>query len=584
MPQTEKPYQQLVDELEQARQKIAQLEAAHQTQAEIQQRAESLTLINELSKKLASASPDTDVFALIAESLRTITGALGVGISSYQPQTRELEVKYVAAASDSQLAQFKKLLRRKLIGMRLPLPPDKLEHMFVEGVVTEQDLSEISFGVIPPSVANLAQKMFNIGDIFGLAFHDDNELLGSAVIVMPQDSPPLCKNLMKVFAQVAAVSFRRKQAEKALRESEIRFDAIVENSSDIVILLNADGTARYVSPAIEPILGYVPQSLVGQDAFSYIHPDDLSLARASFKQVMQRPGTPVKTEFRLRHANGFWVSFETLTNNLLNTPEVQMVIVNARDISERKRAQAAILQASRLETATTLASGFAHRVNNLMTTAIGYTELLQFKLAADPKLLVMLEQILAATQQTGDLAQQMVAFTRGGKYEIQLLDLNHILKELLEWQYSILPVGIHLDYNLTPDLWPIEADPTQMRQVILNLLTNAVEAIEGTGTIIVATENIIIDKTNQKQSDNFLAGPYICLSIVDTGHGMTTDTLSKVFEPFFTTKFQGRGMGLAAAYGIVDNHNGHISMTSRPEEGTTCQVYLPAVRRKPGKS
>jgi PAS domain S-box-containing protein len=365
-----------------------------------------------------------------------------------------------------------------------------------------------------------------------------------------------------------------------LQENERRFGAIVQHSSDVTVLLNANGTIRYVSPAIEWTLGYTPNTFVGKDPFTYIHPDDLPRVRAKFNKVMQQPGQPTCVDFRLKHTDGVWISFEAVTNNLLDTPEVEAIIVNARDITERKRAEVAILQASRLEIATTLAGGVAHRVNNLMTAAIGFAELLKHELQHDSEALLMLETILDTTQQTSDLAQQMVAFAEGGKYRPRILDLNHITKEVLEWKYINLPNKIHLEYNLEPNLWKIEADPLQMNQVLLHLLTNALEAVDGTGTIIVTTENILLEKTAKPHTAVLSPGKYICLSVVDTGRGMTSKTLARIFEPFFTTKFQGRGMGLSAVYGIVNNHGGYVFITSQPEQGTTCQVYLPAVLNK----
>jgi signal transduction histidine kinase len=215
-----------------------------------------------------------------------------------------------------------------------------------------------------------------------------------------------------------------------------------------------------------------------------------------------------------------------------------------------------------------------------MTAAMGYTELVQYRLKDQPDLFKMLTTIAQSTQQAGDLAQQMLAFAQGGKYQPQPLNLNNTVREVLDLQERTLPAGIQIEPDLAPDLHAVEADPTQMSQIVLNLLTNAVEAIEDEGKITIVTKQVTVDKNCDKTLPNLAEGQYICLLMTDTGHGMNSETLTRVFEPFFTTKFQGRGMGLAATYGIVENHHGHIAFTSQPGEGTTCRVYLPAIQPK----
>jgi hypothetical protein len=249
-----------------------------------------------------------------------------------------------------------------------------------------------------------------------------------------------------------------------------------------------------------------------------------------------------------------------------------------RDITQRKQAEQALLRASRMETAATLAGGIAHKVNNLMTAALGYSELLKTKLGKQTNVTEILDTISEAAQQTSDLAQQMLAFARGGKYQLQVMNLNDTIQSVLQFQQRSWPASIHIETDFDPDLWNVEADPTQMNQIILNLLTNAVEAIENDGRITITTENIMVDKSLASQYPDLKPGSHICLLVQDTGYGIESETLTRVFEPFFTTKFQGRGMGLAAVYGIVDNHGGCITVTSQPKQGTLFKVCLPATQ------
>jgi PAS domain S-box-containing protein len=257
-------------------------------------------------------------------------------------------------------------------------------------------------------------------------------------------------------------------------------------------------------------------------------------------------------------------------------PAADYVNVYGLDITERKQAEQAMIQASRLEATATLASGIAHRVNNLMVGVLGYAELLKEKLADRADDADMLATISRSAEQAGDLALQMLTFARGARYQPQSLNLNDVVQAVLGVQSRSLPAGIDVELDTGTDLWDVAADPIQINQVFLNLFDNAVEAIEERGRITIATRNIVLDTEQAGLS----AGPYVCLSIQDTGRGMSADTQARIFEPFFTTKFEGRGLGLAAVHGIVKNHGGHITVESEPGRGSTFSVYLPASHRE----
>ena len=242
------------------------------------------------------------------------------------------------------------------------------------------------------------------------------------------------------------------------------------------------------------------------------------------------------------------------------------------DISERVRAEEVLRRASRLEVTMTLAGGIAHDINNLMTAVLGNAELLILNLN-QPDAPAMLASISRSAQRASELAQQMLAFARGGNYQPSLMDLNDSVQHALQLQRPVIPDTLVVEQQLASELWPVSADASQMVQVIANLLTNAVEAGDGQGRIRVSTANVMIDEG----VCNLKPGRYVSLVVADTGGGMSTEVLARVFEPFFTTKFQGRGMGMAAVYGIVQNHGGDISIESEAGHSTVVTVYLPAV-------
>ena len=247
------------------------------------------------------------------------------------------------------------------------------------------------------------------------------------------------------------------------------------------------------------------------------------------------------------------------------------------DITQRKQAEEAMHRTSRLEVTTTLAGGIAHEFNNLMVGVLGNAELLKMKLFERPDLEDSLTNICDAAQKAGQLAQQMLAYARGGKYMSEHLSLNDFIHEILRHQERSFPSRIRVDCVLEPQLWTLEADPTQMSQVISNLCANAVESIEDQGEITIKTHNLEVKEGYSCPYPDLKPNHYVSFSIEDTGCGMDSETQSKVFEPFFSTKFRGRGLGLAAVYGIVKNHGGLIKVTSQVDRGSKFEVFLPAL-------
>jgi PAS domain S-box-containing protein len=364
------------------------------------------------------------------------------------------------------------------------------------------------------------------------------------------------------------------QASEALRESQERFQDLYDNAPSAYFSVGTDGLIRRCNKHAEDLLGYTVEELVGRPVLDLYTdtPAGKGLALEAFERFLTGQAI-VDQELQMQRKDGapVWVS---LTVNVIRDAQGQVTESRsmAVDITERKQAEQAMIQASRLEATATLASGIAHRVNNLMVGVLGYAELLKESLADRPADTDMLATISRSAEQAGDLALQMLTFARGARFQPQSLNLNDVVQAVLGVQSRSLPAEIGVELDMGTDLWDVAADPIQVNQVFLNLFENAVEAIEARGRITVATRNTVLDT----EQAGLNAGPYVCLSIQDTGRGMSTDTQTRVFEPFFTTKFEGRGLGLAAVHGIVRNHGGHITVESEPGRGSTFAVYLAA--------
>ena len=365
-------------------------------------------------------------------------------------------------------------------------------------------------------------------------------------------------------------------AKQALLEGEERYRRLVEGSPDIVYSYSDVEGGLYFSPSVEPILGYPPEQFCSQRGLWYgsIHPDDQPSVRQTIEEAAETGGS-FSMEYRIQDAAGNEHWFLDRSINIQVEEKRTIIEGLVTDITARKRAEQAIVQASRLEATMTLAGGIAHKVNNLMASVLGYAEMLKMDARGQPDAQEMLEFISDSAQETSQLARQMLAFARGGRYMPQEVDLNDTIQGILRARQSAISPQIEVTLDTDPGLWNIEADAAQMSEVVLNLFANAVEAIDESGEVTVRTENRMLDKDNDRGLE---PGAYVCLRVQDTGCGMSEETLSRIFEPFFTTKFQGRGMGLAAVYGIVENHGGHIAVRSQMGEGSTFEVCLPAHR------
>jgi signal transduction histidine kinase len=236
----------------------------------------------------------------------------------------------------------------------------------------------------------------------------------------------------------------------------------------------------------------------------------------------------------------------------------------------------------KLEALGVLAGGIAHDFNNLLTVILGNTSVVLASLPADSPDRVQMEQIERASKRCADLAQQMLAYSGQGRFVVEVVDLGTVVAGLAELINAAISKKANLSLHFAPDTPPIDADVTQLHQVILNLITNASEAIgDDTGAITVSSDRVTADRAYllEHGAEHLVEGTYARLEVLDTGSGMDADTLEKLFDPFFTTKFTGRGLGLAAVQGIVRGHRGAIEVQTAPGVGTSFRLLFPAATR-----
>lgn len=255
-----------------------------------------------------------------------------------------------------------------------------------------------------------------------------------------------------------------------------------------------------------------------------------------------------------------------------------------KELADRKQAEREksvledqLRQSQKMEAIGRLAGGIAHDFNNLLTIIQGYSELGLLRLPKEDPSRETLEQIKNAGDRASDLTRQLLAFSRRQMLEMKLIDLNALIKDLDKMLQRILREDIKVVHSLTPDLGKIKTDRGQIEQVILNLTINARDAMPFGGKLIISTENVELDKTFAHTHPGVLPGPYVKLTVTDTGTGMTPEVIERIFEPFFTTKELGKGtgLGLSTIYGIIKQSEGHIWVHSEPNLGSTFEIYLP---------
>lgn len=264
-------------------------------------------------------------------------------------------------------------------------------------------------------------------------------------------------------------------------------------------------------------------------------------------------------------------------------PHTDGILVRSLDITDRKLLEEQFRHAQRIEAVGQLAGGIAHEFNNKLGTMMMYTEMLMDRLPNDETANEYLNYIMNAVEQSSNLTKKILAFSRKQVLDLEVANLNLLVKQMNPTLINLIGANIQIDHNLDRKIENVKVDADQMEQAILNLCINARDAISGSGKITIETANVELDEEYSKAHPSVKPGKYVMIAISDTGHGMSKETMAKVFEPFFTTKSKdrGTGLGLAMVHGFVHQSNGHIWVYSEVGMGTVFKIYLPAISEIP---
>jgi len=365
-------------------------------------------------------------------------------------------------------------------------------------------------------------------------------------------------------------------AQERVRAAEARFRALIEKSTDMVLILDDRGVVQFWSPSATEALGWTQPEIVGRGLAEFLHPEEVEKVGAELAQLRATPGGAVPLSFRHRHRGGAWRRLEALGRNLLDDPDVGGVVVNMRDVTQQRRLEEAVRQSQKLDSIGRLAGGIAHDFNNLLTVILSCVESLAAGITAgEPARTEDVEEIRNAGTRARDLTRQLLMFARREVVAPAILDLNDRLRRTEKLLRRIVGEDVNVSVALDRRLWPIRADAGHVEQVVMNLVGNARDAMPRGGALTIETANVFIESASE--SGLPAAGDFVRLRIRDTGVGMSLEVKAHLFEPFFTTKGSGRGtgLGLSTVYGLVRQMEGHVLVESEPGRGTTFDIYIP---------
>jgi PAS domain S-box-containing protein len=373
----------------------------------------------------------------------------------------------------------------------------------------------------------------------------------------------------------------RKQAEEALKGSEIRFHSVWENSVDGMRLTDERGTIIAVNDAFCKLVEMEREALEGQPfTVTYPENDEPERKLALYQKRFQERTVPKRMQRKLQFRSGKTVELEGANSFVESRGQRTLLLGLFRDITEHKRLEEQLRQSQKMEAIGQLAGGVAHDFNNILMVIQGHASLLRDAAKRSGTTSASAEQISQAAERAAGLTRQLLTFSRRQVMQPKALDLNQVVSNLTKMLARILGEDIALQFNYAPNLPVVHADAGMIEQILLNLAVNSRDAMPGGGQLSIRISVVNLQAADLKNHPEGREGEFVCLSVSDTGSGIDAATLPHIFEPFFTTKEigKGTGLGLATVYGIIKQHLGWAEVESEVGKGTMFQVFLPGLR------
>lgn len=408
----------------------------------------------------------------------------------------------------------------------------------------------------------------------GIPLPDQNGTVVGVMAVFftsPLHETALATSTLRIFAARAASELTQQQAFSRIREQA----SLLDKARDAILVRDLDHTITYWNKSAERLYGWTAEEAIGRSVADLLH-QEISGFHIAHEQTLQAgewAGELIQIDKSGRELTieGRW----SLVADDSGRP--QSILAINTDISEYRKLEQQFIRAQRLESIGTLAGGIAHDLNNILTPISMAVELLRMR-EPEERSLELLDMIALSTNRGANMISRVLAFARGDKGCHVRTQPGLIISEIEGILRDTFPRNIEVEVSVDPDLWVIDADFTQIHQVLLNLCVNARDAISESGRIRIRAENVHLDAAFAADNLEAVEGPYVCVRVMDSGDGIPPDVIDRIFDPFFTTKEigKGTGLGLPTSLAIVKSHGGFLQITSKPGEGTLACVYLPA--------
>ena len=441
----------------------------------------------------------------------------------------------------------------------------------------ERDLSKRSLEFV---------REMNVQSFICVPIVYEKESLGVLAVDNIDPRRPLTQsdmNLLTGIASQTAVSIVNARSFQELQESEKKYRELVENANSIILRMDTDGNITFFNEFAQRFFGYAGNEILGGNVKGTILPDSESTKHVLedlVKSLQQEPERQGVRESENIHRNGTPMRIAWTYKPIFDSDgHFREILCIGSDISEKKRLEAQLLHAQKMEAIGTLAGGIAHDFNNVLQAISGYTQIMLMEKNSNDPDYKKLEAIERSSQRASDLTRRLLIFGRKVESKLKPVDLNHEVVQVSKMLERTIPKMINIELCLAENLKITNADPVQIEQIMMNMGVNARDAMPDGGKLIFKTESVILDEAYCKSHLGSNPGEYVLLSVSDTGQGIDDEIMEHIFEPFFTTKETGKGtgLGLAMVYGIVKSHGGYITCESEQGQGATFKIYFPAI-------
>lgn len=418
-----------------------------------------------------------------------------------------------------------------------------------------------------------------------------NDYVGSLCVVYDHDIIPgeTEKRVIEIIASAIGIEEERMRAEQLLRDSEGKYRAVLEGNPDPVIVYDMQGRVSYFNPAFATVFGWTLEERLGKKMDVFVPEASWPETKMMLEKVLAGEIiSNVETLRKTKNGNIIPVSisgaaYSDQHGNFLGC------IINLRDISEQKKLQAQLLRAQKMESLGMLAGGVAHDLNNVLSGIVSYPDLLLMQIPKGSPLIKPIVTMQNSGKKAADIVQDLLALARRGVVTEKVVNLNDIISEYMKTPEHKKLKSYHpevkVEISLESDLLNISGSSVHLSKALMNLISNALEAMPGGGKLFIATKNRYLDRP-MSGYDSMEEGDYVALTVSDTGIGISSEDIKRIFEPFYTKKIMGRsgtGLGMAVVWGTVKDHNGYIDAKSTEGKGTTFVLYFPATRREIAK-